>query len=89
MLSGHLQGRFLAMISRLMRPWYILEIGSFTGYSGLCLAEGLVPESGQLHAIELRPAEVITTRQNFNKSPQAHQLFVHEGDAMSIIPALP
>lgn len=89
MLSGHLQGRFLAMISRLMRPGYILEIGSFTGYSGLCLAEGLLPESGQLHAIELRPAEAITTRQNFNKSPQAHQLFVHEGDARSIIPALP
>jgi predicted O-methyltransferase YrrM len=88
MLSGHLQGRFLSMISKLVKPEYILEIGSFTGYSALCLAEGLCP-TGQLHTIEIRPDEVITARRNFNRSPLSGQLFLHEGEAATIIPTLP
>ncbi|ULQ50675.1 O-methyltransferase [Flavihumibacter fluvii] len=87
MLSGHLQGRFLAMISRLMAPAYILEIGCFTGYSALCLAEGLI-QGGQLHSIELRPREAAIARSNFSKSPRSGQLFLHEGEAGSIIPEL-
>src|SRR5688500_15222797 len=53
MLSGHLQGQFLEMISCMIRPQHILEIGTFTGYSALCLAKGLQP-SGELHTIEVR-----------------------------------
>lgn len=88
MLSGHLQGRFLSMVSKLMQPYYILEIGSFTGYSALCLAEGLTP-GGQLHSIEIRPGEAATTRQNFSRSTNSGQLHLHEGEATTIIPTLP
>jgi caffeoyl-CoA O-methyltransferase len=88
MLSGHLQGRFLAMVSRLMKPDFILEIGSFTGYSALCLAEGL-SVNGQLHTIELRPADAASARKNFNLSPNSQQLILHEGEASQIIPGLP
>ena len=56
MLSGHLQGQILSMISAMIKPLYILEIGTFTGYSALCLAQGLA-EGGQLHTIELREAD--------------------------------
>lgn len=87
MLSGHLQGRFLAMISRMMQPDYILEIGSFTGYSAICLAEGLSGK-GQLHTIESRTAEQLTAQQNFNLSARAGQLILHGGDAKDIIPQL-
>jgi caffeoyl-CoA O-methyltransferase len=88
MLSGHLQGRFLAMISKMIHPEYILEIGSFTGYSALCLAEGLTP-AGQLHTIELRPQEAALARQNFYHSAQSGQIILHEGTAAAIIPTLP
>lgn len=88
MLSGHLQGRFLALISRLMQPRHVLEIGTFTGYSALCLAEGLLPD-GQLHTIELRSAEQETAAGFFRQSDKANQLFLHAGDAAAIIPALP
>jgi caffeoyl-CoA O-methyltransferase len=88
MLSGHLQGRLLAMLSRLIAPQNILEIGSFTGYSALCLAEGLTT-NGQLHTIEIRPAEAATARANFLLSPWANQIFLHEGEARNIIPILP
>jgi caffeoyl-CoA O-methyltransferase len=88
MLSGHLQGRLLAMLSRLMAPQWILEIGSFTGYSALCLAEGL-SANGQLHTIEIRPAEAAEAKANFQLSPWASQIFLHEGEAKDIIPSLP
>ena len=87
MLSGHVQGRFLSFLSSLLSPEYILEIGTFTGYSALCLAEGLT-ESGELHSIELRPEDVATARNNIAKSARAAQVFVHEGKAAEIIPAL-
>lgn len=87
MLSGHLQGRFLAMISRLVHPHYILEIGTFTGYSALCLAEGL-SEHGELHTIESREAEQLTARKNFNLSNKSGQLILHGGNAREIIPGL-
>ncbi|GAO41322.1 O-methyltransferase [Flavihumibacter petaseus] len=88
MLSGHLQGRFLAMVSRLVAPQYILEVGTFTGYSALCLAEGLRAD-GQLHTIELREQEVNTARHYFEASAYSHQIVQHTGEAGSVIPSLP
>lgn len=88
MLSGHVQGRFLAMISRLIQPKYILELGTFTGYSALCLAEGLIP-GGQLHTIELRDEEADVAKKNFSLSARADQIILHRGEAAAIIPILP
>lgn len=81
MLSGHLQGRFLSMLSRLLRPTRILEIGTFTGYSALCLAEGLGPE-GELHTIEVREEDAATARSFFERSPRAAQIILHIGEAL-------
>jgi predicted O-methyltransferase YrrM len=87
MLSGHLQGRLLSTISAMLRPRRILEIGTFTGYSALCLAEGLAP-GGELHTIELRESEATTARHFFQQSAQAAQIILHTGNALEIIPAL-
>lgn len=87
MLSGHLQGKLLEMISCMIRPRRILEIGTFTGYSALCLAKGLT-EDGQLHTIELREADAHKARSFFDRSPQSQQLMIHTGDALDIIPGL-
>lgn len=81
------QGGFLSMMSKLMRPQHILEIGTFTGFSSLCLAEGLAKE-GILHTIELRAADADTAKEYFKKSSYADQLIVHTGDAKTIIPTL-
>ena len=67
MLSGHLQGKLLEMVSRMIQPRRILEIGTFTGYSALCLAKGLVA-GGQLHTIELRENDAAIARGFFNRS---------------------
>ncbi len=87
MLSGALQGQFLALFSQLLRPSAVLEIGTFTGYSALCLAKGLRAE-GQLHTIELREQEATVARQFFDRSAYAHQLHLHQGDARSVLPDL-
>ncbi len=87
MLSGHVQGRLLAFLSRLVMPRYILEIGTFTGYSALCLCEGL-RHDGELHTIESREEEVVTAQENFNKSSYTQQIHLHHGEAASIIPHL-
>ncbi len=87
MLSGQLQGQFLSLFSRLLRPAAILEIGTFTGYSALCLAKGL-RSNGQLHTIELREAEATVARQFFDRSAYAGQLHLHQGDARSVLPEL-
>lgn len=84
MLSGHLQGRFLSLLSRLLRPRRILEIGTFTGYSALCLAEGLA-EGGELHTIELRADDAATARGFFDRSPLGEQIFLHIGEAGTLI----
>jgi caffeoyl-CoA O-methyltransferase len=87
MLSGHLQGRIIAAISHMVRPAYILEVGTYTGYSALCLAEGLQPE-GKLVTIEKN--EELEERINgyFAESERAKQLELLIGDAREIIPAL-
>jgi predicted O-methyltransferase YrrM len=87
MLSGHFQGRVLSMLSKLIRPNTILEIGTYTGYASLCLCEGL-QENGQLHTIDIKEELVDFQRKYFDKSPWGNQIFQHLGEAISIIPNL-
>lgn len=87
MLSGHLQGRFLAMLSKMIRPKYILEIGTFTGYAALCLAEGLV-ENGKLITIDINEELAPRVNQYFSQYEKASQLQYMNGDAQEIIPNL-
>lgn len=87
MLSGHLQGKMLEMISCMVRPRRILEIGTFTGYSALCLAKGLT-EDGQLHTLELRENDAAIAKGYFNRSPYADKIILHTGNALDIIPFL-
>jgi caffeoyl-CoA O-methyltransferase len=87
MLSGHVQGKVLELISSMIRPDRILEIGTFTGFSGLCLAKGLKPD-GKLHTLELRDEDANTARNYFNKAGSEHKIELHVGDALEIIPTL-
>lgn len=87
MLSGHLQGRTLSMMSHMMRPKRILEIGTYTGYSALCLAEGLT-EDGLLHTIDINEELEDFTQSYFDKSEHGKKIKMHIGNAMKIIPEL-
>lgn len=87
MLSGQVQGKFLEMISTLLQPKRILEIGTFTGYSALCLVKGL-SKDGQLHTIELREEEAVVAQANFDRSNDREKIILHTGNALEIIPAL-
>ena len=87
MLSGHLQGQILSMISCMIKPQCILEIGTFTGYSALCLAKGLA-EGGVLHTIEIDDELESIARKYFVKSGMADRIVQHIGDACQIIPSL-
>lgn len=87
MLSGHYQGRVLSMISKLVHPKYILEIGTYTGYSALCLAEGL-QKDGELHTIDINEELIEFQKKYFNKSSFGEQIHQHLGDALEIIPTL-
>lgn len=87
MLSGHLQGKLLEMLSSMIRPERILEIGTFTGYSALCLAKGLAP-NGKLHTIEIRETDAARARSYFDRSPFSEQIVLHTGNALSIVPQL-
>ena len=80
MRSGHMQGRFLALLSHLVRPQLIVEIGTFTGYSALCLAEGLAP-GGRLITLDNNPETNAMARSYFERSPFAGQIELREGDA--------
>jgi len=88
MLSGHLQGRVLSLISHLMRPNYILEIGTYTGYSAICLAEGLHP-NGRLITIDRNDELETILSKYLLKSPKASQIDLRIGYAAEIIPTLP
>lgn len=85
MLSGAYQGRVLSMISKLVNPRTILEIGTFTGYSALCLVEGL-QENGMLHTIDIKEELVDFQRKHFDKSAFAKAIHQHLGPALEIIP---
>jgi Predicted O-methyltransferase len=87
MLSGHFQGRVLSMLSKLIRPVNILEIGTYTGYSALCLCEGM-QEKGTLHTIDIKEELVDFQRKHFDKSPWGNQIIQHLGEAIDIIPTL-
>lgn len=87
MISGHLQGQFLQMVSCMVQPQRILEIGTFTGYSALCLAKGL-QKDGQLHTIELRKEDAATAQGYFNRSVYRERIILHIGEALPIIGGL-
>ena len=87
MLSGHLQGRILSMLSKLVHPENILEIGTYTGYSALCLAEGM-NKNGELHTIDINEELFDFQRNYFDQSPFGKQIIQHLGNAKDIIPKL-
>ena len=87
MITGHFQGRVLSMLSKIINPKYILEIGTYTGYSALCLAEGLQKE-GKLHTIEVNEELQQMQRKYFDKSGFGPQIIQHIGDALDIVPSL-
>lgn len=84
MISGHLQGQLLQMLSSMIKPELILEIGTFTGYSALCLAKGLTG-TGFLHTIEIREEDAKTAKSYFDRSIYKDQIILHIGDALKII----
>lgn len=87
MLSGHYQGRVLSLISKIANPKNILEIGTYTGYSAICLAEGLHPK-GKLHTIDINEELHDFQRKYFDKAGFGKQIIQHTGNALDIIPKL-
>lgn len=87
MLSGHLQGRMLKMFCRMLQPKYILEIGTYTGYATLCLAEG-VANDAEIHTIELNDELEDFILKYLHRTPLKDRIHLHIGDAMEIIPTL-
>lgn len=87
MLSGHFQGRFLSLLSKMIRPKTILEIGTYTGYSAICMAEGLAKD-GKLHTIDINEELYDFQRRFFDKSGYGSQIIQHIGSALAIIPNL-
>lgn len=87
MLSGHFQGRVLSMLSKLIRPVTILEIGTYTGYATLCLAEGM-QENGSIDTIDINEELFAIQKKYFDLSPWRSQISQHLGDALEIIPSL-
>ncbi len=87
MLSGHYQGRILSMLSKIINPKNILEIGTYTGYSSLCLSEGMQTD-GELHTIDINEELVEFQRKYFNQSSYGKQIVQHLGNALDIIPRL-
>lgn len=87
MLSGHLQGQFLGMLSQMIQPKVILEIGTYTGYSAICLAKGLKVD-GVIHTIEKNPEHETMAKKYFKEAGIEHQVNYHLGNALEIIPTL-
>jgi len=87
MLSGPLQGRFLSILSKLISPKRILEIGTFTGYATLCLAEGL-PKDGRIDTLDINEELTDFQRSFFDRSPWGKQIHQHTGNALELIPQL-
>lgn len=87
MLSGQHQGRFLSMLSQMIQPQYVLEIGTLTGYSALCLAEGL-PYNGVLHTIECRERDAQVAMEYVSKSRYSEQIIIHVGSALDVLQTL-
>lgn len=87
MLSGHLQGKILKMFCRMMQPRYILELGTYTGYSALCMAEGAC-DNAEIHTIEINDELEDFILKHLHKSRLKDKIHLHLGDAMEIVPAL-
>ena len=87
MLSGHIQGRMLSMLSHMIRPKLILEIGTFTGYSALCFAEGLL-EGGHLHTIDINDELTPMVKSYIARAGMEDKITLHNGNASEIIPGL-
>lgn len=87
MASGHIQGRLLKMLVTMIRPQRILEIGTFTGYATLCMAEGL-PEGGIVHTVEIDDELEEFILAGFEKSPYRDHIHLHIGDALKVVPQL-
>lgn len=87
MASGHLQGRMLKMFVRMIKPSCILEIGTYSGYSALCMAEGL-SEGGMIHTFEINDEQEEFTRPWFEGSPYADRIKLYIGDALQLVPQL-
>ena len=87
MLSGHMQGRFLAMMSRMIRPERVLEVGTYTGYSALCMAEGLSPK-GNLITLDINEELQKRVQGYFNESKWAEQIDYRIGNALELIPEI-
>lgn len=88
MLAGHLQGKLLEMISLVHRPRHILEIGTYTGYSAICLAQGLTPD-GLLHTIDHNPELEDFARHFFREAGLEQRIIQHVGEALEVIPRIP
>lgn len=87
MVSGHLQGKVLEMLCRMIRPNKVLELGTFTGYSALCLANGM-PQNSILHTIDINDELEDFVCEYLNKSPHKDKIIHHVGDALQIVPTL-
>ncbi|MBT4737924.1 MAG: O-methyltransferase [Flavobacteriales bacterium] len=87
MLSGHLQGRVLSMISKMIHPTNIIEVGTYTGYSALCMAEGL-KENGKIHTLDINEEYTSVAKKYFDKSDYKENIIQHIGNAVDVIPQL-
>lgn len=87
MLSGHFQGRLLSLFSKMLQPKLIIEVGTYTGYSALCLAEGLA-EGGKLHTIDINPEQENRIRNYIDKAGFKNKIELHIGNAKDIIPQI-
>lgn len=87
MLSGHMQGNFLRMISQMIHPQQVLEIGTYTGYSAVCLAQGL-QKNGKLHTIDVNEELEKTVRSYFKEAGMEAHINYYIGDALNIIPSI-
>ena len=87
MASGHIQGRLLKMLVSMIRPHLVLEVGTFTGYATLCIAEAL-PEGGMVHTVEIDDELEDFIRKGFDDSPFADRIILHIGDVLETVPGL-
>src|SRR6185295_2593118 len=87
MLSGHMQGNLLSMFSKMIQPKQILEIGTYTGYSGICLAQGL-QEDGKLHTIDINEELETMVRSFFDEAGLTNRINYYIGNAINIIPSI-
>ena len=87
MISGKIMGNFLKLISNLKKPKHILEIGTYTGYSAICLAEGITKD-GQLHTIEINEELKLFSRKYFKKANLENKITLHIGNAIDVIPTI-